>query len=291
MLTYWAFRLAGLVVPWVPPRLGYWLAGLGGSLAYRLDRRSARVVRSNLRRVLGPGATRVEIGRVAEQVFRNQAKNYFDLFRVPHLTLEQVERWVQVQGWERLQQAKAPGKGVIIVSCHFGNIDVVGQILAARREPIVTLAERLQPPQLFDYVVGLRRSKGLLFLPVDDMGSLKAMVRALRRNELVALAADRDVTNSGTPFPFFGEVATLPDGHVTLALRTGATIVMTFSRRLPGDTFAAYVEPPLELTRTGDFSRDLTAGMAQVVAMMEKFLRHYPDQWVYFQPMWPVADV
>ncbi|HID86389.1 MAG TPA: hypothetical protein EYP55_03300 [Anaerolineae bacterium] len=285
MWIYYLYRLAGFLLPRIPPRLGYWLFARLGDLVYYVSGEARRNVRHNLRHVLGE---KEALEKRVREVFRNQLKNYFDLFRVPRLGPADLEKRLTVHGLEHIDQALAAGRGVILVSGHFGNFDVVAQILAFRSYKVIIVAEHLQPEPLYQYVCRLRASQGLQLIPVD--GSLKAIFKALRRNELVALAADRDVTESGIVVDFFGAPARLPDGYAQLARRTGARIVVGFSVRRPDNTFFAYAEPPLEVEMTDDRQRDVRVTVERVVALMERYLREHPEQWVMFQPIWNVEE-
>jgi len=115
---------------------------------------------------------------------------------------------------------------------------------------------------------------------------MRPLLEALRNNEIIGLAADRNLNETGTLVHFFGAPALLPDGHVRLALRTGAKIVPAFSLRRPDNTFETFAEPALPLENSGDTEQDVRAGMAQLVAVLEKYIGQYPEQWVMFQPIW-----
>jgi KDO2-lipid IV(A) lauroyltransferase len=287
-LSYYAYRLLGAVMPLVPPKLGYALFSRLGDLSHDKATASRENVYDNLRHVLGPNVDASRIEGVAREIFRNQARNYYDLFRVAALSDKQIERLVTVHGLEHLDQALAAGKGLIGVTAHFGNLDVVAQAFALHKYPITVAAEHLKPERLYQYVVSLRASKGIKIIPIDSF--LRPIFRALRNNELVGLAADRNLTETGTLIDFFGAPALLPDGHVQLALRTGAKLGLFFGLRRPDNTYEAFVEPALELENTGDLERDTRAGMAKLVAVLEKYIGQHPEQWVMFQPVWRLPE-
>lgn len=121
-------------------------------------------------------------------------------------------------------------------------------------------------------------------IPID--GPLLGLVRALRRGQAVAVAADRDITGSGIVVDFFDAPARLPDGHVQLALRTGAELLPMFALRHADSSPVVQVEPPLELERTGNFEQDVQVNVQKVVARMEDWIRRYPEQWPMFYPIW-----
>jgi len=289
MLTYYLYRLLGLVVPRIPPYLGYPLAIRLGDLFYHLSRVTRANVHDNVTHILlGSQETLDDRETIVRGVFRNMAKNFYDLFRARSLGPAEIDRLVKVQGWEHVEKALSKGKGLIFVGTHFGNVDIVAQVPALRDLPVVGAAEHLEPEALFQYVCSLRANKGFRLIPID--GPLFELFRALRRNEIVALAADRNIAGSGIVVDFFGAPARLPDGYAQLSLRTGAPIIVEFSQRLPDNTFVVYLEPPLELESTGDRDRDARAGVEKVVAIMERYIREQPEQWVMSVPVWQTGN-
>jgi lauroyl/myristoyl acyltransferase len=283
MAGYWMYRFLGAVVPAIPPRWGYPLFGWIGARFFDWFAEARDPLRDNLRHVL-PAVTAEAIDQIARGTLRHHLKNYYDFFRSTQLRAEDVAHMVEAHGMEHLESALGRGKGVVFTTAHFGNLDIVAQIFAARGYRVTTLAEHVKPEILYQRIVATRASKGLTIIPVD--GPLLPLVRALKRNELVGLASDLDVTHSGLLVDFFGAPARLPDGPVQLALRTGAALLPAFSLRMPDNTFAGYIEPAVGLRRTGDFKADVRAGVEQVAKTMEKWIGQYPDQWVMFHRIW-----
>ncbi len=283
MAGYWMYRVLGATIPLIPPRFGYLLFGWIGARFFDWFADAREPLRDNLRHVM-KNATPPEIDHVARNILRNHLKNYYDFFRSTRLTKDDIARLVQVNGFENLENALARGKGVVFITAHFGNLDIVGQTFAIRGYKVTTPAEHVKPEILYQRIVATRAAKGLTLIPVD--GPLLALVRALKKNEIVGLAADLDVTKSGIVVDFFDAPARLPDGHVQLALRTGAALLPAFSMRLPDNTFAAYAEPPIELQNTGNFEADVRASVEQVARVLEKWIGQHPEQWVMFHRLW-----
>ena len=281
---YYVFRLVGLLAPRLPAGLGLRLAAALGALWYHLARGQRAILLRNLRHVLGPGASEEKIQRTARAVFRNTFRNYYDLFRLPHLPAEEVEKLIVVQWEEHLREALAAGKGAILATAHFGNVEIMTRTSAIRQYQITGVAEHVQPEKLYRYLLAQRSRGGVHLVPID--GSLKAIFRALRANQLVGLAADRDVSGTGITLPFFGAPANLPAGYVSLALRTGAPVLPIFIVRQPEGRFVIQIEPPLALANSGDRERDVRSGVAQMVAVLERYIGQYPEQWTFYQPIW-----
>ncbi|MDP2660606.1 MAG: hypothetical protein Q8R28_07750 [Dehalococcoidia bacterium] len=285
MLAYIAFRIASLVLPLIPARVGYALFSRIGDIAYLVAKPARASVEANLEVVLGPSTDPARLQATARQVFRNASKNYFDLFRLPHLPACQVEKLLTIHDWERLERAMSMGRGLILATAHFGNFDLVGQVLAGRSFRVTALAEPLQPPQLFRLVTSLRNSQGLHFEPVGP-AALRAVIRALRRGEIVGLACDRDLQGNGLSLPFFGKETRLPAGAVFLALKTGAPLVPAFVVREKNNTFTAFVEEPITFGKTDSEEQMVRKGAGTMASLLEKYIGRYPDQWVVFESIW-----
>jgi KDO2-lipid IV(A) lauroyltransferase len=284
LLSYCAFRLMGGLAPLLPPRLGYWLAEQAGSVAYHLGLPSPTALRGNLYHVLGTDGDDNNVEHVALDVFRNLAKNYYDLFHKHALSIEEATSSIEVRGLHHIEEGLRNGRGLIVASAHFGPFDAVWLIGRRLDLNITAPAEHIKPERLYRYVCKLRDKEWITLLPVDR--PLMGLVRALRRGELVAIGADRDITGSGIVVDFFGAPATLPDGAVQLALRTGASLLTCFAVRQPDNTAVLEVEPALHLESTGDFERDVLVNVRKVAARMEDWIGRYPGQWLVLYPIW-----
>lgn len=282
-LTYLLYRLGGAVVPRIPPPLGYAFCRWLGWILYQGYKPGRSTIQRNLRYILGPQASQADINRRARATFHYILYNYFDLFRLPVLDRQTVDRLVAVSGWDHVEAALAQGRGLVMVSAHLGNIEMILYAMLVRGLAITIPVERLEPPELFEYVSALRMSHGLKLIPVD--GSLLDLVRTLKKGGVAGLAGDRDITGTGQVVNFFGHPAHLPDGHVRLALKTGAPLVVGFSRRNPDHTYQAYFLPAFKPPEGVEEER-VAAGMRFIISEMEKAISQNPEQWSVTVSIW-----
>lgn len=284
MLTYLLFRLAGMVAPCVPRRFAYALLGIVAAVWYRLAAGVRRMIQANVRHVLGASAGEKEIDQVAQRIFHNLLKNYFDLFWLPRQRPEAIARLVSVSGYDNVSAALAMGKGVILVSAHLGNQEMMAQLRALSELKVTVVVEHVRNERVFRYLSSLRQSPNLHLIPQD--GALRELLKALKRNEIIGLAFDRDVTESGRVVPLFGSLARLPDGYAILALKHRVPVVPVFLVRQAGDRYAGFIETPMVFEGDARSDDDVQRVMRSVGAVMEKYLRAYLDQWVYFHYVW-----
>jgi KDO2-lipid IV(A) lauroyltransferase len=204
----------------------------------------------------------------------------FEFFRLPHLAREELLDSVEVQGREHLEQAVARGRGVIITCCHVGNWELAAVVLAHWGYVLhavagVQLGRWLTP--------AVRETKSELAIhTVAPEDGFRKLMRALERNELVALMVDGDVYNHGVSVEFFSRETRFPAGPGVLAQRTGALIIAGTCERLRPGRFRIVMEPALDPASFATTS----ALNGAVAAITEKHIRAHLDQWCIFRPLW-----
>ncbi|MCL5257108.1 MAG: lysophospholipid acyltransferase family protein [Chloroflexi bacterium] len=284
MFTYRLFSAIGLAVGLIPRRISYPLAAIGGHLFFLVSRQQARNATENMKRVLGPRATRRDARKLAIRSFQQYSKFLVDFMRFPFLQRADLER-IPTFGWEHLDAALSGGKGAIIVTTHFGNWDMAAAILGASPYPCNALVDTLKPAAFDKIVQETREKHGLNLIRVE--GALTSIFRALRRNEVILIVADKPSPGSGVLVEFFGEKTWLPEGPAAIALKTGAKIVPAFLARQPNDLdFWGRLEPAVEYELSGNKEQDIQTITQCVARALEEVIRRYPDQWYMFRPMW-----
>jgi phosphatidylinositol dimannoside acyltransferase len=287
MFKYLALLISYKTLSWLPARAAYFIADGIGGIMYAVRPGLRRNVQRNMRQVMGPEATEREVRAASRRVMRNATRYYADLVRIPRLDVNRFyqERINMVSGLQQLHEAVASKKGVIIVSAHYGNPEVVLQAAVAIGIQAFTLTEPLKPERLNDLVQRLRASQGQVYRPLS-LSAVREAVRRLRRGEVVPLLCDRDIQNTGMMLPFFGAETRIPTGAAELALRTGAVVIPMFCRRTKGGRFDVFSEPSLDMTVTGNHEEDIRVNTLRIVAAIEKFVLADPGQWIVLESVW-----
>lgn len=283
--TYLLYRGLGIGLLALPDPLAVLAGRAVGAASYRLRRARREVVRRNLGRVLR-GASEAEIDRRVRAAFRSYADYWVDGARLALLTPDRVARTFSVEGIERLDAALAEGHGALLALPHLGMWEIGGYFLARRGTPMTTVAERVEPEDLFEWFVGERTRIGLRVLPAGS-GATGELVRVLREGGLVGLVADRDLAGGGVEVELFGERTTLPAGPALLALRAGAPLFPAAVYQVPGRRYHGVVRPALEVRRTGRLREDVSILTQALAREFEELIRRAPEQWHLFQPHWP----
>jgi KDO2-lipid IV(A) lauroyltransferase len=262
-------------------------AAIGNSAYYLMPMRRA-IAKQNFSHVLGKPTSDPEVRRVARQAMRNFACYLRDVMIYPSLSVKELEQRITFHTEEHFTQALALGKGAIIVSAHFGNMDMPGALLARKFKPVTLVSETLRPQQLMDFLTRVRAAHNVILFPYDR--APRKIIEALKRNEMTAFLLDFGVTHHfdlvTVPVTFCSTPTRFPAGPAQLALLTGAPIIVGHSRVSADGHIDVYTTPPIVVTRSGNRRKDMQETMQEIARRMEDFIRAHPDQWYIFRPMW-----
>jgi len=283
---YRAFKAVQSVVERLPRSWAYALAVLAARFAWLFSPLARPRLDYNLR-VACPELQQDEheLRRLSWLNFRNHAKAYADLMMLPRTNVEAMRSRLRVEGMEYVEEARALGKGILAVSCHMGSYEVVSAIWSATLAPVSFFAEELEPRALFEWYRDTRARLGISVLTLD-VGGIRKVLQALRDEEMVITAIDRDITRTGHVMPFFGRPAPIPLGPAAIARRLGAPLLPVCVTRLPDDSYLALATPLVMVEETADPKADQVRATEKVLRRIETFIQAHPEQWHVPHRIW-----
>lgn len=283
-LIYRFIQLLAFCVIRLPRGAALKLCGFLGRVAYWLVRDARRMTIKNLSRAFGWPKRHPRLARTARRVFINAGKNVADLILLPRLSRNDVDRLVRVKGRHHIDRAMAQGRGIIVITGHIGNWELMAAFFATRGYPVNVVARRVYDPRLDRILNDLRKNANVRGISRDQ--DAREMIRILRRGEILGLLMDQDTKVRGVFVPFFGRTAHTPAGPAILAMKTKAVVVPMAVHRQRDDTYLITVEQPLKLVCTGNQEEDILANTAACTSALERFIRMDPAQWVWMHDRW-----
>jgi KDO2-lipid IV(A) lauroyltransferase len=285
--VYAAYRAGAVLAQSLPFAVAEVLARGGGRVAARTMPGRRAMVERHQRRAAGRPLTDDELRARVQRTFDSYARYWLEMFRQPaEVRAGNIDRYVEVDGYEHIEAGLAAGKGTIFALPHLGGWEWAGAWIAGLGVDLLAVVEPVQPPELFEWFVDQRNAFGLDIVPLGPDVSAKVS-QALRDNRVVCLLCDRDLTGDGIEVEFFGERTTLPGGPATLALRTGAALLPVAAYFGEGRAHRARVLPPVPVERQGKVREDVTRITQALAYEFERLIREAPEQWHLLQPNWP----
>jgi len=283
-------RLFLLALEWLVSRLSFgWAQKLGGCLglvwhdAIPIRRKT---VLENLAAAL-PNLDEAERRRVAREHYRHLGMSAFEFLWASGRGMPAIHAFFREQGLDHYTEALKHGQGVIAVTGHFGNWDLVASVQASKGVPLNVVTKYLKNKGFNRFWMERREKAGIRFHP--DQGSLRQILKALRRNEVVGLVIDQRTPREqgGIETDFMGRPAWTSTTAAVLALRTGAALIPAYGYRNEDGTHVLDVGPAFDLSGFDGGSREsiirLTGLLNQDLA---ERIRKRPAQWLWLHRRW-----
>ncbi len=279
-------NICSLIVRVIPAGCLYAFAKGIAALAYVFAVKQRKIALDSLSIAFGREKSRQEIEKIAKDCFTYMAKSAVELmfvFDKPHILREQVE----ITGRENLDKAKALGRGVILVSAHFGNFPLLLGKLAVEGYKAGGIMRPMHDAKVEKIFLEKRERFGVKTIYSQPRNEcVNNTIAALRNNELVFIPIDQNFGTGGVFVNFFGEKAATATGPVILAQRTGAAIVPCFIIRQPGDKHKIIFEAELELIEGKGPQDTILVNIQRLTGIIESYIRRYPAEWGWIHRRW-----
>ena len=277
----WVF---GSVFRILPRRAGLFLGRIIGRSGYYLAPGRRRLALDNLRLALGGELSEEEIRETAVGSFEHLGMNVAEFFKLSFLNRENIGRHTFVEGEENLIGALEKGKGVLVLSSHLGNWDMLSAGLALRGYPAGLITKISGSEALNRIWMRYRRELGVVLFM--GRGTMKETIRHLRKGGMVGFALDQNARRrEGAFVPFFGHEACTITSLALLARRTGAPVVPIYTYR-EGDIHRIVIEKTFLHDEGLDADSDLLERTRIYTQWTEKIVRLHPYQWTWLHNRW-----
>ena len=260
-----------------------WGRGLA-SLVARLDRRHWGIVTDNLRQSF-PERDQIWVTDTARACFAHLMQVVMEIPDLVRLAPEAVLERTRHHGLDHLEAARAQGKGVLMLTGHFGNWEWAAQATGLVMGGATLVARPIDWPPGEELVRYWRTKTGNLVVP--KARSARELLRVLKRNGVAAALLDQNVDwYDGEWVDFFGRPACTNKGLALLAMSTGAPVLTYHNFRAADGHFDAYFGPQLPLIKTGDKLQDIWDNTQTYTRALEDIIRQRPEQWFWMHQRW-----
>jgi KDO2-lipid IV(A) lauroyltransferase len=266
-------------VPW----FGKWLYHL---LPYRRF-----VVLGNFRRVFGDVLPEEEIRKLAQAYYGHYVRFLLEFIRLPFMSEKKRHAWIRVENADVAIRAHEKGKGILLLTGHFGNFEVstvAGITQFPQYRGLFHFVRRpLKPRLLNDFVT--RRSRRAGFGVLSKRGSLDTILDLLAHGAIIVYVFDQHASKGdGIIVDFCGHPAGTFKSVALLALTTGTPVIPAYSWREPDGRHVLRFEEELPLIEHENVGEAIRLNTRAYNAAMERMLYSHPEQWIWMHRRWKV---
>jgi phosphopantetheine--protein transferase-like protein len=252
------------------------------------------VVMANLKRVYGDVVGEAEIVRLAAAHYGHLWRLLGEFVRFRWLSAAQKMALVRVEGIANFIAARDQGKGILILTGHFGNWEVSttsGIALFPEMRGKFHFVRRPIKPQWLDRLV-TRRFNRAGFGVFSKRDSLDAMLECLARGDAVVLPFDQHAgPPDGIEVDFLGHPAWTFKSLAIIALSTGAPVLPASSWREPDGRHVLRFETPLAPIECDNTTEAIRLNTRAYNAALERLVVRHPEQWYWVHRRWKHVEV
>ncbi|MCS6886415.1 MAG: lysophospholipid acyltransferase family protein [Acidobacteriota bacterium] len=282
---YLLVKMVLLLLGSLPRKLSYAIAAVIARICYLTAHRLRLIALRNLE-IAMPQLDENERQRMVKKVFDNFARLLAEFSYFPRYTRQEISKVVEYEGLDNYLKALSSGRGVLMLTAHLGAWELSSFAHSLNGYPHNILIRKIDNPYIDQLVEKYRTLHGNR--TIDKNNASRAVLSALRKGEAVGILIDLNtVRNMGIFCDFFGLKACSTPGLATLALRTNAVVLPSFTfwdeqRQVHIIHFGREVE----IIRTGDLKEDIRLNTERFQKIVEEYVRRHPDQWLWVHRRW-----
>ncbi len=246
-----------------------------------------RIIR-NIRAAFGKSLKDREVKAIARRVMYNQLLFFIELFFYYHnRNRGLLKKQISIEGLENLTAARKTSKGIIGVSAHLGNFQLMMLRLSLEDSRFITLIRNPKSKVLSEVWTKYMDDFGLKTIMMRNrVSATKEIIRQLRRSAFMMFVADEFTRRSAHVVTFFGKSTSMAAGPAQLSLKMGIPMLPCFIIRQKTGHYRIFIEKPIEIAVSGDYEADSLVLTQKRIDILEEYIRRYTDQWLWTQSRW-----
>jgi KDO2-lipid IV(A) lauroyltransferase len=221
---------------------------------------------------------------VIKENFRNLGRSFIEVLKIYYGTGRTIMEKTVVKGMENFEKARAKGKGVILITGHCGNWELLAVLASYKVAPLSVVVRPLNNPYLNRFLVKARSRFGNRV--IGKKGALRPILATLKDGGIVGILMDQAVLpDEGYVIGFLGRAAWTTKMPALLARKTGAPAVPAFIRRTEnGHEITVY--PEIGLSSNSDQDEAVREDTKRFSGFIEDYIKENPSQWLWMHRRW-----
>ncbi len=285
IIPYIALKSLSAIVNILPENPSLRMGEAMGRMAYSLSGGLRRRAERNLERAFGNEKSPEEIEAILKAMYRNLGLSFVELLRYRKIDTDYIDSHVEFHGLEHIERGLEKGHGVVLLTAHFGNWELMAMSFAVKGFRLSVVARPIDNIYVDGFINQARTYHGNTV--IEKRNALKRLVQVLKNNGIVLVLLDqRASTTEGVVVNFFNIPAPTHKGIAGLVRRTGSTVVPVFMHRTGTWKHRVICRPPVELAITDNREADIVENTQRFATTIEQMIRKYPEEWFWFHSRW-----
>ena len=253
-----------------------------GIFWYNIIKVRRNVTSDNLKHSF-PEKTEKELNQLAKNVFFHFSRVAIEHILMPKLIHQGMGKYIGSANWNVLEKTFAEKKGVLVLSGHFGNWEILASVIPLKGFPFWAVAAEQRNKKIDNMINEHRNLAGIKLILRHQAKT--AIPKIFKNGEIVLLLCDQDAGKNGIFVPFFGRLASTPPGPAVYSIRNKVPIVYATTIFFNGK-YDLYFERLNFPEKTGGFKKNIKQITASHANRLERDIRRFPEQWLWLHKRW-----
>jgi KDO2-lipid IV(A) lauroyltransferase len=282
-IEYFLLRLLSFVISRLSLNSSRRLAKLLAFIFYYFIPIRKELVFKNLK-IAFPDLTENETKRIAKKTYQNLFIVLIEILYLPFLEKVEIENLIKIKNPELIHKALSLNKGLIFVSAHFGNWEILALSAALRLKTQFSIVTKpLRNPFVDNFINSWRTKFGNKVVPLGL--SVKNIFKELLEKKIIALLADQRASQNSLELNFFNKLTHVYEGPAVLSIKTGAPLIFAVAIRQSDFTYTVELNEIEQPDQENDQEKIKTMS-EKYISLLEDYIRMYPEQWLWFHNRW-----
>jgi len=276
------FLMCSLPLAFLPVTAGE----LFGLVLYHLWKGRRELATDNLKRSVALHALSLPHSpeEVIREHFKNLGRSFIEIIKIYYGRGRTILEKTVIKGIDNFEKARARGKGVLIITGHCGNWELLAILASYKVAPTSVVVRPLNNPYLNAFLQTARSRFGNRI--IDKKGALRAILATLKNGGNVGILMDQAVlAEEGFVIDFLGRGAWTSKVPAMIARKTAAAVVPAFIRR-EGKGHEISIYPEVTLSSLSDYEHAVREDTQRFSRFIEDYIRQNPSQWLWVHRRW-----
>jgi Kdo2-lipid IVA lauroyltransferase/acyltransferase len=286
MLEICLFFFLSIPLGILPLRLSLKAGELYGLLLFYLWGSRRKIALQNLKNSILSNAIIISepIKKIIRDNFKNLGKSFAEIIKIYYGLGNKIIDSVSIEGIENFDEAKSKGKGILLITGHCGNWELMSIASTSKILRTAIVARPINNPYINKFIENVRQKYGNYV--IYKQAALKPIIKTLKDNGSVGILMDQAViSDEGYIIDFLGRGAWTTKMPALIARKTGATVLPAFIHRTStGHKIEIY--PGIELSKTSDMENAIKEDTSKFSGFIEKYIKEHPKEWLWIHRRW-----
>ncbi len=283
--TYFLLKFLFFFLNLIPRKLALKLGSGIGNIAWKFAKKDRAQIDKNLSWVYKDQLTSDQREKIGRDFFINSGKNLIDVIRFKKHFHNEIKPMVTIEGIEYLDEAFKRGNGLIGLTGHIGNFELMAAYLSSLEYDMAAIAREMYDKRINELLVSNREAMGLTNISTTD--SPIRIMKWLKKNKGLGVLIDTDSHRVKSEFiEWFGKPANTSVGQTILGLKAKTCFLPMACIRIDDNHYHIIIRPIIDTPLTGDISIDTIEITTAGVRELEKIINDYKSQWIWLHDRW-----